>query len=162
MGSMRWGACSLQAVQGSRIRIHGFVARLVIPLGSSFAVRLHLCIVGVAEDVDDVNGCSVIWYGSRWDLDWIVHPLSMWSMDCGAPRNGLSSGEGSEWDQILSRMFGIPWEFHPIPGIQLVLDPSGIRILWGILVPCAKIFRIFLAWCRNFSYLCSVIKKQEP
>ena len=38
-------------------------------------------------------------------------------------------------------------------------DPDGISILWGVIVPCMKIFRIFLAWYRNFSYLCSMNQK---
>ena len=41
-------------------------------------------------------------------------------------------------------------------------DPSRIRILLGVIVPCMKIFRIFLDTYWFFPYLCIVNKNIEP
>ena len=155
---MHGDACYIQAVQGSRILIHGFVACLWIQMGSSFVVRLHLGIVGVVEEV---RGCSVIWYGSRWDLDWIVPHRCLGSTSLVVRREMAYLLGGSEWDQMLSWRLGFPCDVLIVPGLPWVLDPDGIRILWDLLFPCMKIFRIFLAWYQIFSYLCIVIQKHR-
>ena len=145
---MYGGACFPQAAHGSRIHVHGIVACLVILLGSYFLRS---------------TSSGYRWFCRRCtrmfrDLVWIQmgsgldRPalVSREYMSWGAPRNGLHSGVGSEWDHILSLMIGFPWDVLIVHGLPWVLDPNGIRILWDLLSSCMKIFSDFPCMVSEF------------